>query len=45
MKYEIDFPLKAGLPYAPLHMPKQELEPQRSLMKKIRATLWPFAGR
>jgi len=45
MKHAADFPVEAGLPYAPLHMPKQELEPRRSLMQAIRATLWPFAFR
>ncbi len=45
MKHAADFPLEAGLPHAPLHMPKQELEPSRSLMKTLRATLWPFASR
>lgn len=45
MRHAVDFPLEAGLPYAPLHMPKQELEPRRSLIETIRATFWPFASR
>jgi hypothetical protein len=45
MKHAADFPLEAGLPNAPLHMPKQQLEPRRSLMQAIRATLWLFAER
>ncbi len=40
-----DFPFGAGLPEAPLHMPKQQLEVRRSLFDAIRATFWPFAGR
>lgn len=45
MKHAADFPVETSLPYAPLHMPKQELEPRRSLMKTLRATLWPFLSR
>lgn len=45
MKHVADFPFAAGLPDAPLAMPKQQLEPRRSLMQAIRATLWPFADR
>ncbi len=45
MKHSGDFPFDAGLPDAPLHMPKQQLEPRRSFMQTIRATLWPFSLR
>lgn len=45
MNHQLDFTFEAGLPHAPLHMPKQRLEPRRTLMQAIRATLWPFAGR
>jgi hypothetical protein len=45
MKHSGDFPFQAGLPDAPLEMPKQQLEQRRSLMQALRATLWPFAFR
>ncbi len=45
MKHAIDFPFEAGLPDAPLHMPKQRLEPRRSLIEAIRARFWPFSDR
>ncbi len=45
MKHAADFRVESGLPYAPMHMPKQALEARRSLMDTIRATLWPFASR
>lgn len=41
MKHSGDFPFQAGLPDAPLHMPKQKLEHPRSLMQTLRA-LWAF---
>lgn len=41
MKHSGEFPFQAGLPDAPLHMPKQELEHRRSLMQTLRA-LWAF---
>lgn len=45
MKHSGEFPFQAGLPDAPLAMPKQRLEYRRSLIQTLRATLWPFAGR
>lgn len=45
MNYVAVFPAQAGLPDAPLHMPKQKLERRRSLIQTIRATLWPLMGR
>ena len=45
MKHSAEYFFEAGLPDAPLPMPKQQLEPRRSLMQAIRATLWPFADR
>lgn len=45
MKYSVDFPLANALPDAPLAMPKQQLEPRRSLLQAIRDTLTAFAGR
>ena len=45
MKHSGEFPFFAGLPDAPLDMPKQQLEQRRSLMQALRATLWPFGGR
>lgn len=45
MKHITDLPLAAGLPDAPLFMPKQHLEPRRSLMRVIRSAFWPFADR
>jgi hypothetical protein len=45
MKHSGDFPFQAGLPDAPLAMPKQQLEHRRSLFAALRATFWPFAER
>jgi hypothetical protein len=45
MKHAGEFPFLAGLPDAPLEMPKQQLEVRRSLMQALRATLWPFSAR
>jgi hypothetical protein len=44
MKHSGDFPFLAGLPDAPLDMPKQQLEHRRSLMQALRA-FWPFTAR
>ena len=32
-----DFPIEAGLPDAPLVMPKQQLESRRSLLQELRS--------
>jgi hypothetical protein len=45
MKHSAEFPFQAGLPDAPLYMPKQQLEPRRSFIEALRATLWPFGSR
>lgn len=45
MKHIADLRSDAGLPDAPLFMPKQHLESRRSLMQSIRAAFWPFGYR
>jgi hypothetical protein len=45
MKYTTEFPFANALPDAPLHMPKQQLEYRRSLLRVLRDTLSAFAGR
>ncbi|MBF0678649.1 MAG: hypothetical protein IR164_06900 [Devosia sp.] len=45
MKHITDLPLAAGLPDAPMFMPKQRLESRGLLMRAIRAAFWPFSER
>jgi hypothetical protein len=45
MKHTADFPTASSLPYAPLAMPKQQLERNRSLLQVIRERLFTFATR
>lgn len=45
MKHSVDFPFANALPDAPLFMPKQQLEPRRSLLRALRDTLTAITGR
>ena len=45
MKHSADFPFANALPDAPLDMPKQQLEYQRSLFQVIRDTFSSFTRR